>query len=99
MPIVLMDPWGEWPLRRHLSPLNRVPTSSGAIADHARGERLGTHVVNAENDSALLSAAAELGRQGRYTPRIEQSYPLEKIADAHAHAERGRTRGKIVISI
>ncbi|MEU5628511.1 NADP-dependent oxidoreductase [Streptomyces tendae] len=69
------------------------------VADHVGGRRLGTHVVNAENDSALLSAAAELGGQGRYTPRIEETYPLERIADAHAHAERGRTRGKLVISV
>ncbi|MEU9943429.1 NADP-dependent oxidoreductase [Streptomyces lavendulae] len=69
------------------------------VADHAGGQRLGTHVVNAENNSTLLSVAAELGRQGCYTPRIEQAYPLERIADAHAHAERGRTRGKIVICI
>ncbi|MDJ1134383.1 NADP-dependent oxidoreductase [Streptomyces iconiensis] len=75
------------------------PARVATVADHARGQRLGTHVVNAENDPALLSAAAELGRQGRYTPRIEQSYPLEKFADAHAHAELGRTRGKIVVSI
>ncbi|WP_328315702.1 NADP-dependent oxidoreductase [Streptomyces sp. NBC_00388] len=75
------------------------PTRVATVADHARGERLGTHVVNAENDSALLSAAAELGREGRYTPRIEESYPLERLADAHTQAERGRTRGKIVISI
>lgn len=75
------------------------PKRVATVADHARGQRLGTHVVNAENDSTLLSAAAELGRQGRYTPRIEQAYPLERIADAHAHAERGRTRGKIVICI
>ncbi|MFD0304469.1 NADP-dependent oxidoreductase [Streptomyces sp. NPDC127119] len=75
------------------------PKHIATVADHAGGQRLGTHVVNAENDSTLLSAAAELGRQGRYTPRIEQTYPLERIADAHAHAERGRTRGKIVISI
>ncbi|MCL6672619.1 zinc-binding dehydrogenase [Streptomyces panaciradicis] len=47
--------------------------------------------------SSWETAAAELGRQGRYTPRIEQTYPLERIVDAHAHAERGRTRGKIVI--
>lgn len=73
------------------------PKRVATVADHARGQRLGTHVVNAENDSTLLSAAAELGRQGRYTPRIEEAYPLERIADAHAHAERGRTRGKIVI--
>ncbi|MEU8495979.1 NADP-dependent oxidoreductase [Streptomyces lavendulae] len=75
------------------------PTRVVTVADHAGGQRLGTHVVNAENNSTLLSVAAELGRQGRYTPRIEQAYPLERIADAHAHAERGRTRGKIVICI
>ncbi|MEV8227135.1 NADP-dependent oxidoreductase [Streptomyces sp. NPDC079167] len=75
------------------------PQRVATVADHAGGQRLGTHVVNAENDSALLSAAAELGRQGRYIPRIEQAYPLERIADAHAHAERGRTRGKIVIRL
>ncbi|MFF3176196.1 NADP-dependent oxidoreductase [Streptomyces sp. NPDC057900] len=75
------------------------PERVATVADHAGGQRLGTHVVNAQNDSALLSEAAELGGQGRYTPRIEQTYPLERIADAHAHAERGRTRGKIVISV
>ncbi|MEU3460476.1 NADP-dependent oxidoreductase [Streptomyces sp. NPDC006733] len=75
------------------------PQRVATVADHAGGQRLGTHVVNAENDSTLLSAAAELGGQGRYTPRIEQTFPLERIADAHAQAERGRTRGKIVISI
>ncbi|MEV8315086.1 NADP-dependent oxidoreductase [Streptomyces sp. NPDC059900] len=75
------------------------PTRVATVADHAGGQRLGTHVVNAENDPALLSAAAELGQRGRYTPRIEQSYPLEQIAEAHAHAERGRTRGKIVICL
>ncbi|MER7983818.1 NADP-dependent oxidoreductase [Streptomyces sp. NPDC095817] len=75
------------------------PKRVATVADHTGGQRLGTHVVNAENDSTLLSAAAQLGRQGRYTPRIEQTYPLERIAEAHAHAERGRTRGKIVICI
>ncbi|CDR06856.1 NADP-dependent oxidoreductase [Streptomyces iranensis] len=75
------------------------PTRVVTLADQAGGQRLGTRVLGADNDSTLLSAAAELGRQGRYTPRIEQAYPLEEIADAHAHAERGRTRGKIVVCI
>ncbi|MEU9339038.1 NADP-dependent oxidoreductase [Streptomyces sp. NPDC048290] len=75
------------------------PTRVATIADQARGQRLGTHVVHAENDSALLTTAAELGRKGSYTPHIEATYPLERIADAHTRAEHGRTRGKLVIHI
>ncbi|MDQ1040176.1 NADPH:quinone reductase-like Zn-dependent oxidoreductase [Streptomyces sp. V3I8] len=73
-------------------------TRVSTVADHFNAPR-GVHVVNAENNSALLTAAAELGRQGHYTPRIERVYALAQIADAHAHAERGHTRGKIVVSL
>lgn len=59
----------------------------------------GVHLANAENDPALLAKAGELGRQGRYTPRIERASPLERIADAHAHAARGHTRGKLVVRV
>ncbi|GAA2609907.1 NADP-dependent oxidoreductase [Streptomyces axinellae] len=69
------------------------------VADHANAPRLGVRVVNAENNPAFLTEAAELGRQGRYTPRVEHTYPLDQIADAHAYAERGRTRGKLVITL
>ncbi|MEV7087586.1 NADP-dependent oxidoreductase [Streptomyces sp. NPDC093085] len=75
--------------------LARVST----VADHARAAELGVRVVNAENDSALLAEAAELGRQGRYTPRVERTYPIERIAEAHAYAGRGHTRGKIAIRV
>ncbi|MFC8826663.1 NADP-dependent oxidoreductase [Streptomyces sp. NPDC057137] len=75
------------------------PTRVSTIADHANAHVLGVHLANAENDSTLLSEAAELGRQGRYTPRVERTYPFEQTVEAHAYAERGHTRGKIVISI
>nr|WP_280854687.1 MULTISPECIES: zinc-binding dehydrogenase [unclassified Streptomyces] len=39
------------------------------------------------------------GQQGHFTPRIECVFTLDQIADAHAHAQRGRTRGKIVVSV
>ncbi|MFF1699590.1 NADP-dependent oxidoreductase [Streptomyces sp. NPDC058257] len=69
------------------------------VADHVNAERLGVRVVNAVNDSALLAEAAEVGGQGCYTPRIERTYALEEIAQAHADAERGHTRGKLVIRL
>ncbi|MFF3847910.1 NADP-dependent oxidoreductase [Streptomyces sp. NPDC002328] len=75
------------------------PARVATVADHANAQRLGAHLANAENDSTLLAAAGELGRQGRYTPRIERTYPLAQTAQAHAHAERGHTRGKIVVRI
>jgi NADPH:quinone reductase-like Zn-dependent oxidoreductase len=75
------------------------PARVSTVADHTNAQRLGVHLANAENDSTLLAEAGELGRQGRYTPRIERTYPIERIAEAHAYAERGHTRGKIVIRI
>ncbi|GLU45860.1 NADP-dependent oxidoreductase [Nocardiopsis ansamitocini] len=75
------------------------PARVSTIADYANAQRLGVHLAIAEYDSTLLSEASELGRRGRYTPRIELAYPLERIAEAHAYAERGHTRGKIVVRI
>lgn len=75
------------------------PTRVSTVADHANAVRLGTHLANARNDSGLLAAAGELGRQGRYRPRVERSYPLEQIAEAHAYSERGHARGKVVVRI
>ncbi|MFI6804122.1 NADP-dependent oxidoreductase [Streptomyces luteogriseus] len=75
------------------------PLRVATVADHTNAQRLGVHMANAANSSALLEQAAELGRQGRYTPYIERSYNLGEIAEAHAHSERGRVRGKIVVLI
>nr|WP_269129007.1 MULTISPECIES: zinc-binding dehydrogenase [unclassified Nonomuraea] len=75
------------------------PARVSTVADHANAHRLGVHLADAENDSTLLAEAGGLGRQGRYTPRIERTYPIERIAEAHAHAERGHTRGKIVVRV
>ncbi|MFJ9421464.1 NADP-dependent oxidoreductase [Streptomyces sp. NPDC101249] len=75
------------------------PARVSTIADHANAARLGTHLVNAENDPAFLAEAADLGRRGDYRPRVERTYPLERIGDAHARSELGHTRGKIVVRI
>ncbi|XXF79686.1 NAD(P)-dependent alcohol dehydrogenase [Myxococcaceae bacterium GXIMD 01537] len=36
---------------------------------------------------------------GRYKPLIGRTYPLARIAEAHAYAESGRKRGSVVISM
>lgn len=75
------------------------PARVVTVADHQNAERLGVHMANAVNDSTFLAEAGALGERGRYTPRIEQTYRLDEIAQAHAHSERGHVRGKIVILI
>ncbi|WP_459249328.1 NADP-dependent oxidoreductase [Streptomyces youssoufiensis] len=76
-----------------------APTRVATVADHANASRLGAHLANAENDPTLLAEAATLGRQGHYTPRVERTYRLTEVREAHAHGERGRTRGKVVVRV
>ncbi|MGN8245932.1 NADP-dependent oxidoreductase [Cellulomonas soli] len=68
------------------------------VADYTAAS-LGARLVSAENDSARLRAAAELGEQGAYTPRVERTFPLAEIADAHVYVQGGHTQGKVVITL
>ena len=42
---------------------------------------------------------AELAERGELRPVIDRSYPLEDAAEAHAHVDRGRKRGNVVMTI
>ncbi|MGW2091458.1 NADP-dependent oxidoreductase [Promicromonospora sukumoe] len=75
------------------------PARVSTVADHAGAGRLGVQVANAVNDPGLLAEAAELGRQGRYTPRVERTFALDEIAKAHAYGEGGHVQGKIVVVV
>ncbi|WP_250445670.1 alcohol dehydrogenase catalytic domain-containing protein [Actinotalea sp. C106] len=66
------------------------------VVDTQGAARLGATSVNARNDSALLRHAAALGRDGRYTPRVDHVLPLADIVQAHSLAESGG--GKVVIT-
>jgi NADPH:quinone reductase-like Zn-dependent oxidoreductase len=51
-----------------------------------------------ELNQAEMNTLADLMQRGVVTPVIERSYPLADAAQAMAHSESGRVRGKIVIS-
>jgi NADPH:quinone reductase-like Zn-dependent oxidoreductase len=72
------------------------PSQVVTVIDHDGAARLGVKSVSARNDSALLRHAAALGRDGRYTPRVDHELPLADIIEAHTLAENGS--GKVVIT-
>lgn len=63
----------------------------------ATRQRLTTFV--AREDAPHLERLADLVETGHVTPVVDRSYPLTRAADAIAHLESGRTRGKIAIDI
>ncbi|MFB7131813.1 NADP-dependent oxidoreductase [Streptomyces sp. NPDC056237] len=50
-------------------------------------------------DAKDLAHLAELAEQGVVTVHVDRVFPLERAADAHRLNERGRTRGKIVVTV
>lgn len=67
------------------------------VADEGGASKLGIRAVDAANDSALLERAADLGRRGLYSPRVDQVLPLASIAKAHELAAGGA--GKVVVTV
>jgi NADPH:quinone reductase-like Zn-dependent oxidoreductase len=39
----------------------------------------------------------ELASAGQYTPFIDRTFPIEKIADAHRYVDKGHKRGNVVV--
>lgn len=48
------------------------------------------------DDLRLLSQLVE---QGLYRPLIDRTFPLERIAEAHAYVDTGRKRGSVVVTM
>jgi NADPH:quinone reductase-like Zn-dependent oxidoreductase len=49
--------------------------------------------------AADLEYLREITEAGRFRPRIDRSFPLEQIAEAHRHVESGRKNGTVVITV
>jgi NADPH:quinone reductase-like Zn-dependent oxidoreductase len=51
------------------------------------------------NNARRMSVIADLAAAGTLWPVIDRSYPLEQIADAFKHVEKGHKRGNVVITV
>ena len=89
---------------RALAPGGRllmVVASLGQIVGATlRPSRAGRHVLTGVNatrpeDLVFLGALAE---SGAFRPVIDRTYPLARIADAHAHVDTGHKKGSVVIT-
>ncbi|MBO1806127.1 NADP-dependent oxidoreductase [Leucobacter ruminantium] len=68
---------------------------------YREADRLGVRALRMLVDSsrADLGSIAELVEAGRLRATIAETFPLDRIADAHRLGETGRTAGKIVITM
>ncbi|MEV1145485.1 zinc-binding dehydrogenase, partial [Micromonospora sp. NPDC049799] len=53
----------------------------------------------AKEGTTNLAALTALIEAGAVRPVVERTYPLAEAADAVRHVERGRTRGKVVVTV
>jgi NADPH:quinone reductase-like Zn-dependent oxidoreductase len=89
--IVLVGPGrGEW-----LGPVSRVVTA----ALGSRFTRQKALPFLSHHDTDDLTVLRGFLESGALRPVVERTYPLESTADAIAHLESGRVRGKVVIAV
>lgn len=69
----------------------------GALTSLFRKQKVVMFLATENGDD--LVPITELIESGQLTPVLDTTYPLEKAADAMAHLESGRTRGKIALSV
>jgi NADPH:quinone reductase-like Zn-dependent oxidoreductase len=112
---VIVDAAGNRPLsllRRALAPRGTLVIVGGegggrwlgvgrqlraALVSPFLRQRLGTFIAVTRH--ADLVALKELVEQGKVTPAVDRSYPLEDAAAAVDHLRQGHPRGKVVLTI
>lgn len=70
-----------------------------SIVDAATVLGMGGKYVFVRPDMGTLDALTGLIEDGEVRVDVSETFPLEKIAEAHAASEGGHTRGKIVVTV
>jgi NADPH:quinone reductase-like Zn-dependent oxidoreductase len=72
-----------------------IPASMRIVGQRARGRRY--RFVSARVNHDRLVRLAQLVDKGALGVRIDRSFPLEQLPEAHRVSERGEARGKLII--
>jgi NADPH:quinone reductase-like Zn-dependent oxidoreductase len=83
------------PAMRDGATLVTLSASAVPALREAAGGRVRVAGILVEPDRLGLESLAALGLR----PHVERTFPLEEAARAHEFGERGRTRGKIVLTV
>jgi NADPH:quinone reductase-like Zn-dependent oxidoreductase len=78
-----------------------IPVPGGvrdAVAAAAKEQSKRVTGVQVEPDYAGLESLAALADQGQLKVEIDETFPLERAAEAHEHLQSGRARGKVVLT-
>lgn len=78
-------------------PTGSFPTMREEIEAAGR-ELVGSH-LKCSPDGRALQTIAQLIDQGDVRVEVQESFPLERIADAHRRIEEGHVRGKLVLDL
>jgi NADPH:quinone reductase-like Zn-dependent oxidoreductase len=71
----------------------------GQMAEIVREKRLFTHRVVVSSNGSTMKQIAELLNIGVLKPHVSQIFPFKKLPFAHLEIERGKTKGKIVVTV
>jgi enoyl reductase len=71
----------------------------GTTVDQEAADRLGIRRLRGERSAERLAALAQLAADGALRLPIQQTFPLERAAEAHRVLEGGHVRGKLVLML
>ncbi|MEV7192441.1 zinc-binding dehydrogenase [Streptomyces sp. NPDC093510] len=55
--------------------------------------------IAVDQDTVALRGLVELVEQGRLRVHVQETFPFERVADAHRLLDRGRLQGKLVLTV
>ena len=72
------------------------------IADYGGAQETGAQFSGGMGTQRAIHALRDIGpliESGRFSLPVAQTFPLERIADAHTLSQEGHVRGKLVLLV